>query len=67
MTFLTPQDVAKILRISAPTVRKLINDKQLNAVQVGRTKRIDLGDFGRYLKRNGTITNASAISNEEVT
>lgn len=49
---LTLDQVAKYLSVSSRTVRRLIDDKELRCVKVGRQKRIDPKDLDAFLKAN---------------
>ena len=51
---LSLNEVADYLSVSIRTVRRLIDDKQLRCIQVGRQKRIDPKDLEAYLKANKT-------------
>ena len=48
-SFLTPQEVAKLLRVSVYTVRRWIKDGNLPAYKVGRGWRISESDLGTWL------------------
>jgi excisionase family DNA binding protein len=48
-TFLTPQEVADLLRVSSMTVYRLIKAGELRAVRVGKAYRIREDDIDRYL------------------
>lgn len=50
-TALTVDEVAEILRISTKTIYKLIDEKALSAVKVGRAFRITKGDVINYLRQ----------------
>jgi len=47
--FLTPQEVAKILRVSVYTVRRWIKEGDLPAYKVGRSWRIEEEELERWL------------------
>ncbi len=49
---LTVEEVAQILRVSIPTVRKLIKEKQLKAFNVGNQKRVMRSELERYMQRS---------------
>lgn len=49
---LTLEQVAQYLSISSRTVRRLIDDKELRCVQIGRQKRIDPKDLEAFVKAN---------------
>ncbi len=51
-SFLTPQEVADLLRVSVYTVRRWIKEGDLPAYKVGRGWRISEPDLGRWLGRN---------------
>jgi len=46
--FLTPQEVAKRLGLSRPTVSRRIKAGQLKAVKVGNRNRIPVAEFERF-------------------
>lgn len=48
--YYTVEEVAKTLRVSPPTVRKLIREGQLKAVRVGVQIRIPKEELDRFLK-----------------
>jgi excisionase family DNA binding protein len=50
LMYYTVEEVAKILRVSPPTVRKLIREGQLKAVRVGVQIRIRKEDLDRFLE-----------------
>lgn len=47
--FLTPQEVAELLRVSVYTVRRWIKEGDLPAYKVGRSWRIDQEELERWL------------------
>jgi excisionase family DNA binding protein len=47
--FLTPREVADLLRVSSMTVYRLIKSGELRAVRVGKAYRILEEDVGAYL------------------
>lgn len=49
---LTVEEVAKELRVSPQTVRKLIDDGELKAFKVGFQWRIRRRDLEEYIERN---------------
>jgi excisionase family DNA binding protein len=52
MKFYTVEDVAAILKVSEPTVRKLIASGELRATQVGRQYRISQEALDEYIARH---------------
>ena len=50
--YLTVEEVARLLRVSPPTVRQLIESGELKAVRVGRQFRIAREDLDDYIKRH---------------
>jgi len=48
--YYTIEEVADMLRVSTPTVRKLIKEKRLKAVRIGLQIRIKKEDLDRYLE-----------------
>jgi len=59
---LTPQEVAKILKIAKNTVYELIKRGELNAYKVGNKFRIDLQDVEAYKNKAKKIKEAKAES-----
>jgi len=53
-TFYTTEEVAKLLKISAKTVREMIKDKRLQAVRVGKEYRITEDQIRQYVEENKT-------------
>lgn len=51
---LTLEQVAQYLTVSSRTVRRMIDNKELRCVQVGRQKRIDPKDLDAFVKANKT-------------
>ncbi len=51
MSFLKRSEVAKFLRVTAPTVRKIVKRGELKCVVIGGQKRIEVAELQRYLKR----------------
>lgn len=50
--YLSVADVAKILGVSGITVRRMIREKKLTTVRVGRLYRIPKGKLLEYLSAN---------------
>ena len=57
MSLMTTNDVAKVLRVSTPTVRRLIRNGALSAYRIGGVQRIDASQLVTLLK--GGNTNAT--------
>ena len=53
-TFLTPQEVSDLLRVSVYTVRRWIKEGDLPAYKVGRGWRISESDIDSWLRKNQT-------------
>ncbi len=49
--FLTPEEVAALLRVSPDAIRRLLRRGHLPAVRVGRAWRVDDGELQRWLRR----------------
>ncbi len=49
--FYTVEEVAKLLRVSIPTVRQLIENGELKATRVGRQYRISEDDLNEFINR----------------
>lgn len=60
-SFLTPQEVADLLRVSPDTVRRWINAGRLPAYKVGRGLRIKRIDFDSWLSEQQVN---SAVGNQ---
>lgn len=54
MKFLSVEETAKILSVSARTVRQLIRSKKILAVKVGREWRIAEEDLRKYVAERKT-------------
>ncbi|HEY7940128.1 MAG TPA: helix-turn-helix domain-containing protein [Acidimicrobiales bacterium] len=52
--FLTPQEVADMLRVSKMTVYRLINSHELPSVRIGKSFRLREDDVDRYLAERYT-------------
>ena len=50
--FLTPEEVADLLRVSQAAIRRLIRRGDLPAVRVGRTWRVDESELQVWLRRH---------------
>jgi len=55
-SFLTPQEVSGLLRVSTQTVRRWIKEGRLPAYKVGRAWRIKEDDLNRWLDGQRTTT-----------
>lgn len=55
-SFLTPQEVSDLLRVSIHTVRRWIKEGKLPAYKVGRAWRISKVDLGEWLNQQRTPT-----------
>lgn len=51
-TFMTPGEVADMLKVSIYTVRRWINQQAIPAYKVGRGWRIETGEFKDWLQEN---------------
>lgn len=51
---LTPDEVATELRVSPSTIYRLIRQRRLAAIRVGRTYRLDRSDVDTYRRFNNT-------------
>jgi excisionase family DNA binding protein len=54
--------VAKRLKVSTRTVRKLLSSGELPSQRVGRARRIDPADIERYLRKHATDEKAPCAS-----
>jgi len=52
--YLTPAEVAVELRVSAPTIYRLLGRGGLKGVRVGGQLRVDRDELSRYLEANAT-------------
>lgn len=57
-TFLTPQEVSALLRVSTQTVRRWIKEGELPAYKVGRAWRIKEVDLNKWLNGRRTVMTA---------
>jgi excisionase family DNA binding protein len=67
--FMTPEEVADLLKVSIYTVRRWINQQNIPAYKVGRGWRIGKGEFERWLEGNrhgGAIAGGSMTTRQEV-
>lgn len=55
-SFLTPQEVSELLRVSVYTVRRWIKDGDLPAYKVGRGWRISETEIDEWLRDNQSVT-----------
>lgn len=53
MGLMRVREVASILRVSQPTVRKLVKTNQIASIRIGGSIRIDAAELARYLKGIG--------------
>ena len=64
--FLTPEEIADLLKVSIYTVRRWINQRTIPAYKVGRGWRVETAEFERWLRENryerGGDTGAVSIS-----
>jgi len=51
---MTPAEVRDVLRITQPTLRKLINTGKLPAIKVGHQTRILKPDLDKFIQENTT-------------
>ena len=65
--FMTPSEVADLLKVSIYTVRRWINQRTIPAYKVGRGWRIETSEFKDWLKeqRGGQNNGDSATGDEE--
>lgn len=59
-TVYTPEEVAKLLKISRFTVYELIKRGELPAYRIGRSMRIEGGDFENYISKSKSAITANA-------
>lgn len=57
--FLTPQEVAELLRVSSAAIHRLLRRGELPAVRVGRAWRVEETDLQRWLRRHSSIVRGS--------
>lgn len=65
-SFLTPQEVSNLLRVSVYTVRRWIKKEELPAYKVGRLWRIKLTDLDNWLDTNRPTMTASNLETDRV-
>lgn len=51
MKYLTTEEVAKLIRCQASTVRRLIKSGDLPATRIGNRHRIDAGHLVRFIRK----------------
>ena len=49
--FLTPGEVASVLRVSVEVIRRLLKRGEIPAIRIGRTWRVDEDELQRWLRR----------------
>lgn len=54
--FMTPSEVADMLKVSIYTVRRWINQQEIPAYKIGRGWRIDTSELEYWLRENRTIS-----------
>lgn len=59
--FLTPDEVAALLRVSPDAIRRLLRRGALPAIRVGRAWRVEEGELQRWLRR-GVLRNARVVN-----
>jgi excisionase family DNA binding protein len=59
-SFLTPQEVSNLLRVSVYTVRRWIKNEELPAYKIGRLWRIKKVDLDQWLNQQRPTTTASS-------
>ena len=62
MGLMRVREVASILRVSQPTVRKLVRMNQIASIRIGGSIRIDAAELARYL--NGVAPYSAAPLSE---
>lgn len=55
ITFLTPHEIARLLRVSSMTAYRLIHNGELPAHRIGRTLRVDPRDFADFMRGNYAV------------
>ncbi|MCE5279936.1 MAG: helix-turn-helix domain-containing protein [Planctomycetaceae bacterium] len=60
----TVQEAADLMRVSRPTVTKLIKGRALPSVQIGRCRRIMRVDLEEFLRRKATLGWRSYLPDE---
>jgi excisionase family DNA binding protein len=55
VTFLTPHEIARLLRVSSMTTYRLIRTGVIPAHRVGRSFRIDPRDFADFMRGNYAV------------
>ncbi len=59
--FLTPGEVAAVLRVSVEVIRRMLRRGELPAIRIGRTWRVDEDELGRWLRR-GLLETARGVN-----
>jgi len=65
LEFMTVPEVAKILRLSAVTVNRLIHRNELKALKFGKVYRIPKIEVERFLSKSAVPNNSDSNNNEE--
>jgi excisionase family DNA binding protein len=63
MGLLTLKEAATVLRCSIPTVRRLVNDGELQSVRVGKQLRIDVDEIKRFIGSSGSCSSRCVDGN----
>jgi excisionase family DNA binding protein len=58
--FLTPEEVASLLRVSPEAVRRLLRRGALPAIRIGRAWRVEEADLQRWIRREAPRTARTA-------
>ena len=64
--FMTPEEVADLLKVSIYTVRRWINQQAIPAYKVGRGWRIEANEFERWLQDNRHGQNGEPLVKHEM-
>lgn len=56
---LTTEQVAKKLQLTRRTVERMIKDKRLKSLKIGRSRRVDSNDLEEFIEEQKRLTSAS--------
>ncbi|PBC78926.1 excisionase family DNA binding protein [Streptomyces sp. TLI_235] len=53
----TPEEAARVLRISRSKLYQLLADHELGSIKIGRCRRVRPADIEAYIERQATLAN----------
>lgn len=63
--FMTTHEIAELLKVSEPTVRAWIHNKELRAIKFGREFRVSVQDLEAFVNAHATCEPQWQSNNEE--